>query len=252
MVSFRLDGKVAAVTGASRGIGQAIAQTLAEYGAEVVLVSRKIEALNAVAQEITAAGGKAFALAAHMGDLGAVKQLCSSIKEKYGRLDILINNAAANPYFGEMEGVDEAVWNKTLDVNLKGPFFLIQGAIPLMKAAGGGAIVNVASINGVRPAYLRGIYSITKGALITMTQAYAKELARHKIRVNALLPGLTNTHFASALFKDKSIHDMVIAKIPMERHAEPSEMAGAVLFLVSDASSYTTGACITCDGGVLA
>ncbi|MGA2733519.1 MAG: SDR family oxidoreductase [Syntrophobacteraceae bacterium] len=251
MVSFRLDGKVAAVTGASRGIGQAIAQTLAEYGAEVVLVSRKIEALNAVAQEITAAGGKAFALAAHMGDLGAVKQLCSSIKEKYGRLDILINNAAANPYFGEMEGVDEAVWNKTLDVNLKGPFFLIQGAIPLMKAAGGGAIVNVASVNGVRPGNLQGVYSITKGAVITMTQAYAKELARHKIRVNALLPGLTDTRFASALFKNKSIHDMIIAQIPMRRHAEPSEMAGAVLYLVSDASSYTTGACITCDGGVL-
>jgi NAD(P)-dependent dehydrogenase (short-subunit alcohol dehydrogenase family) len=186
-----------------------------------------------------------------MGDLGAVKQLCSSIKEKYGRLDILINNAAANPYFGEMEGVDEAVWNKTLDVNLKGPFFLIQGAIPLMKAAGGGAIVNVASVNGVRPGNLQGVYSITKGAVITMTQAYAKELARHKIRVNALLPGLTDTRFASALFKNKSIHDMIIAQIPMRRHAEPSEMAGAVLYLVSDASSYTTGACITCDGGVL-
>jgi NAD(P)-dependent dehydrogenase (short-subunit alcohol dehydrogenase family) len=251
MVSFRLDGKVAAVTGASRGIGQAIAQTLAEYGAEVVLVSRKIEALNAVAQEITAAGGKAFPIACHMGDLGAVKQLCSSIKEKYGRLDILINNAAANPYFGEMETVDEAAWDKTLDVNLKGPFFLIQGAIPLLKAAGGGAIVNVASINGVRPRQFQGVYSITKGAVITMTQAYAKELAQHKIRVNAILPGLTDTRFASALFKNKSIHDMIIAQIPMRRHAEPSEMAGAVLYLVSDASSFTTGACIACDGGFL-
>jgi NAD(P)-dependent dehydrogenase (short-subunit alcohol dehydrogenase family) len=251
MVSFRLDGKVAAVTGASRGIGQAIAQTLAEYGAEVVLVSRKIEALNAVAQEITAAGGKAFPMACHMGDLGAVKQLCSSIKEKYGRLDILINNAAANPYFGEMETVDEAAWDKTLDVNLKGPFFLIQGAIPLLKAAGGGAIVNVASINGVRPRQFQGVYSITKGAVITMTQAYAKELAQHKIRVNAILPGLTDTRFASALFKNKSIHDMIIAQIPMRRHAEPSEMAGAVLYLVSDASSFTTGACIACDGGFL-
>jgi len=252
MVSFRLDGKVAAVTGASRGIGQAIAQTLAEYGAEVVLVSRKIEALNAVAQEITAAGGKAFPLASNMGDIGGVKQLCNSIKEKYGRLDILVNNAAANPYFGEMEGIDEAAWDKTLNVNLKGPFFLIQGAIPLMKAAGGGAIVNVASINGIRPADLQGVYSITKGALITMTKAYAKELAKHKIRVNALLPGLTDTHFASALFKNKSIHDTVVAKIPMGRGAEPSEMVGAVLYMVSDASSFTTGACIICDGGVLA
>jgi NAD(P)-dependent dehydrogenase (short-subunit alcohol dehydrogenase family) len=252
MVSFRLDGKVAAVTGASRGIGQAIAQTLAEYGAEVILISRKIEALNAVAQQITAAGGKAFPMASHMGDVGAVKQLCSSIKEKYGRLDILVNNAGANPYFGEMEGIDEAAWDKTLGVNLKGPFFLIQGTIPLLKAAGGGAIVNVASVNGVRPADLRGVYSISKGAMITMTQAYAKELAKHKIRVNTLLPGLTDTHFASALFKDQSLHDTVVAKIPMQRHAEPSEMAGAVLYLVSDASSFTTGACITCDGGALA
>ncbi len=252
MVSFRLDGKVAAVTGASRGIGQAIAQTLAEYGAEVILVSRKIEALNTVAQEIASKGGKAFPHASHMGDVSAVKQLCNTIKDKYGKLDILVNNAAANPYFGEMEGVDEAAWNKTWDVNVKGPFFLIQGAIPLMKAAGGGTIVNVASINGVRPAAYQGVYSITKGAVITMTKAYAKELARHKIRVNALLPGLTDTHFASALFQNKSVHDMIVAQIPLGRHAEPLEMAGAILYLVSDASTYTTGACITCDGGVLA
>jgi NAD(P)-dependent dehydrogenase (short-subunit alcohol dehydrogenase family) len=252
MVSFRLDGKVAVVTGASRGIGQAIAQTLAEYGAEVVLVSRKIEALNAVAQDIGSRGGKAFPHASHMGDIGAVNELCSTIRERYGRLDILVNNAAANPYFGEMEGVDEAAWNKTWDVNVKGPFFLIQGAIPLMKAAGGGTIVNVASTNGVSPAPFQGVYSITKGAVITMTKAYAKELAKYKIRVNALLPGLTDTHFASALIRNKAIHDMAVAQIPMGRHAEPSEMAGAVLYLVSDASSYTTGACITCDGGILA
>jgi len=252
MVSFRLDGKVAAVTGASRGIGRAIAQVLAEHGAEVILVSRKMEGLAAAANQIIAGGGKAFPLPCHMGDIGAVRELCSRIKEKYGRLDILVSNAAANPYFGEMEGVDEAVWNKTWDVNVKGPFFLIQGVIPLMKAAGGGAIVNVASVNGVRPGLYQGVYSITKGAVITMTLAYAKELARHKIRVNALLPGLTDTRFASALFTNEAVHEAIIAQIPLGRHAEPSEMAGAVLYLVSDASSYTTGACITCDGGYLA
>jgi NAD(P)-dependent dehydrogenase (short-subunit alcohol dehydrogenase family) len=148
-----------------------------------------------------------------------------------------------------MEGVDESIWNKTLDVNVKGPFFLIQGAIPLIKAAGGGAIVNVSSVDGVRPAHFRGVYSITKAALISMTQAYAIELARFKIRVNALLPGLTETKLASALFTNKDIHEMFLSRIPLGRHAEPTEMAGAVLYLVSDAASYVTGTYITCDGG---
>ncbi len=252
MVSFRLDNKVAVVTGASRGIGRAIARTLAEWGAEVVVVGRKIEGLAVVEDEITVAGGKAFSQVCHMGDTGAVRNLCGVIQEKYGRMDILVNNAAANPYFGEMEGVDEGVWNKTWDVNLKGPFFLIQGAIPLMKAAGGGAIVNVSSVDGVRPSHFQGVYSITKAALISMTQAYAKELARFKIRVNALLPGLTETKFASALFTNKNIHEQILSQIPLGRHAEPVEMAGAVLYLVSDASSYVTGTYIICDGGILA
>lgn len=251
MVSFRLDEKVAMVTGASRGIGLAIAKTLADYGAEVVLVSRKMEGLAAAAEEITAAGGKALPFVCHMGDISAIKALCGTIAEKYGRLDILVNNAAANPHFGEMDTVQEPAWDKTWDVNLKGPFFLIQNAIPLMKAAGGGAIVNVSSVNGVRPGLYQGVYSITKGAVIAMTKAYAKELARHKIRVNALLPGLTDTRFASALFKNEHVHEHILTSIPMGRHAEPSEMAGAVLYLVSDASSYTTGACIVCDGGYL-
>ncbi|MDA8306192.1 MAG: SDR family oxidoreductase [Deltaproteobacteria bacterium] len=251
MVSFRLDNKVAVVTGASRGIGRAIAQTLADRGAEVVLVSRKMEGLTAVADEIAAAGGKALPVVCHMGDISAIRDLCRRVEEKYGRLDILVNNAAANPHFGELDSVDEPAWDKTWEVNVKGPFFLVQNAIPLMKAAGGGAIVNVSSVNGIRPALYQGVYSMTKGALITMTQAYAKELARHKIRVNALLPGLTDTRFASALFKNELIHEAIVKSIPMGRHAEPSEMAGAVLYLVSDASSYTTGACIVCDGGYL-
>lgn len=134
---------------------------------------------------------------------------------------------------------------------MKGPFFLIQCAVALMKAAGGGSIVNVSSVNGVRPGMFQGVYSITKGALITMTRAWAKELGRHKIRVNALLPGLTDTRFASALFTNELVHKTIIDQIPMGRHANPSEMAGAVLYLACDASSYTTGACITCDGGYL-
>jgi NAD(P)-dependent dehydrogenase (short-subunit alcohol dehydrogenase family) len=252
MLSFDLNGKIAVVTGASRGIGRSIAETFAEYGAEVILVSRKIDALTAAAEAITAKGGKAHPIACHMGDINAIKTLYEFIEKTYGRLDILVNNAATNPYFGEMAGVDENIWNKTFDVNLKGPFFMIQNAIPLMKAAGGGAIVNVSSVNGIKPAQLQGIYSVTKGALITMTKAYAKELAPHKIRVNALLPGFTDTKFSAALMQQDEIYKYVVAQIPMGRHAEPEEMAGAVLYLVSNAASFTTGTCITCDGGYLA
>jgi NAD(P)-dependent dehydrogenase (short-subunit alcohol dehydrogenase family) len=252
MLSFDLKGKIAVVTGASRGIGRSIAETFAEYGAEVILVSRKIESLTEAADAITAKGGKAQPVACHMGDLNAIKVLYEFIEKTYGRLDILVNNAATNPYFGEMAGVDQSAWDKTFDVNLKGPFFMIQNALPLMKAAGGGAIVNVSSVNGIRPAVLQGIYSVTKGALITMTQAYAKELAPHRIRVNALIPGLTDTKFSSALMQQDELYKHVVAQIPMGRHAEPDEMVGAALYLVSEASSFTTGTCITCDGGYLA
>ena len=251
-VDFRLDGKIALVTGASRGIGEAIASTLAEYGAHVILVSRKQETLDAVAKKIAETGGKSTPIACHMGKMEEIENLFKQTKDTFGRLDILVNNAATNPYFGEMATVDEGVWEKTLDVNLKGPFFMIQKAISLMQAAGKGAVVNVSSVNGIRPAVFQGVYSITKGALITMTQAFAKELAPHHIRVNALLPGFTDTKFSSVLMQNKEIYDMVVAQIPLKRHAEPMEMAGAVLYLVSDASSYTTGACIPCDGGLLA
>ncbi len=252
MVSFSVEDKIALVTGASRGIGEAIACSLADYGATCLLVSRKAEALEAVKQKIEAKGGKAAAIACNMGYLDQIKALFEKIEADYGRLDILINNAAANPYFGEMVDAGESAWDKTFDVNLKGPFFMIQHAARLMEKCGGGAVVNVASINGVRPAPMQGIYSITKAAVISMTQAYAKELAGKNIRVNALLPGLTETKFASALFDNKEIYEHFMQQIPLKRHAEPGEMAGAVLYLVSGAASYTTGTTIVCDGGGLA
>jgi NAD(P)-dependent dehydrogenase (short-subunit alcohol dehydrogenase family) len=242
MVSFDLKGRIALVTGASRGIGRAIAETLAAHGAELIVVSRKLEGLETVAAGIHQKGGKATCLACNMGSLTDIELLYERIGEACGRLDILVNNAATNPYFGEMVTVDEGVWEKTLDVK----------AIPLMQVGGKGAVVNVSSVNGIRPAAFQGVYSITKGALITMTQAFAKELAPHHIRVNALLPGFTDTKFSSVLMQNKEIYDMVVAQIPLKRHADPMEMVGAVLYLVSDAASYTTGACIQCDGGLLA
>lgn len=251
-VDFNLNNKIALVTGASRGIGEAVAITLADYGAHCILVSRKADALEAVASKIASRGGKAEVIACNVGDLKQIEGLFAKIREKYGRLDILINNAATNPYFGEMIGADEGVWNKTFDVNLKGPFFMIQHAAKLMETTGGGAIVNVSSINGVKPALLQGVYSITKAGLISMTQGFAKELAGKKIRVNALLPGLVDTHFSKAIMDNEIIHDIAVKMIPMNRHAEPREIAGVVLYLVSDAASFTTGASFVVDGGALA
>ena len=252
MLSFSLDNKIALITGASRGIGEAIALTLAEYGARCILVSRKLESLETVKAKIEQKGGQARAIAGHTGSLDQINQLFEKVKSHYGRLDILVNNAATNPYFGKMTEAGEEVWDKTNEVNLKGPFFIIQHAARLMEVSGGGAIVNVASINGIRPIPMQGIYSITKAAVISMTKAYAKELASKNIRVNALLPGLTETHFSEALIKNESIYNYALQQIPMHRHAQPIEMAGAVLYLVSEAASFTTGACIICDGGALA
>jgi NAD(P)-dependent dehydrogenase (short-subunit alcohol dehydrogenase family) len=250
MISFSLENKVALITGASRGIGEAIAVALAEHGATCVLVSRRPEGLEDVKQKIEALGGKAEAVPCHMGELDQIDALCARIRETYGRLDILVNNAAVNPFFGPMTGASESIWDKTFSVNLKGPFFLIQKTVALMEKAGG-SIVNIASVGGVSPAMFQGVYGITKAGVIAMTKAYAKELATKNIRVNAVLPGLTETKFAAVLIETREIYETVLDRIPMRRHAQPSEMAGAVLYLVSDASSYTTGTTIVCDGGLL-
>jgi NAD(P)-dependent dehydrogenase (short-subunit alcohol dehydrogenase family) len=252
MISFSLKGKIALITGASRGIGEAIASTLASRGAECILTSRKEDALAGVVEKIQNGGGKAVARATNVGDIEQIAELFGFVEKTYGRLDIFVNNAATNPYFGNMTEAEEWAWDKTLAVNLKGPFFAIQKAVPLMTASGGGSIVNVSSVNGLRPAPMQGIYSISKAGLIAMTKAYAKELAGRNIRVNAILPGLTKTDFSKALFEIEEIHQHVIAQIPMQRHAEPFEMAGTALFLVSEAASYITGTCITADGGFLA
>jgi NAD(P)-dependent dehydrogenase (short-subunit alcohol dehydrogenase family) len=252
MVDFSLKGKIALITGASRGIGEAIAHTFCANGAHAILVSRKQEELEVVVAKIKENGGSAEAMACNMGYHEQITALMKAIEDKHGRLDILVNNAAANPYFGEMINAEEWAWDKTLAVNLKAPFFLTQAAARMMKAAGGGTIVNVSSINGIRPALFQGIYSITKAALTCMTQAFAKELAPFNIRVNALLPGLTETKFSGAITASDEIKDMVLAQIPLQRMAQPEEMAGAVLYLASSASSFTTGACIVCDGGMIA
>ncbi|MES2491642.1 MAG: SDR family NAD(P)-dependent oxidoreductase, partial [Pseudomonadota bacterium] len=193
---FDLTGRVALITGASRGIGAATARLLAQQGAHVVISSRKQEDLDKVAAEIIASGGKATAIAAHQGESAALHRLIGEIEAGLGRLDILVNNAATNPYFGHISDTDMSMVEKTLQVNIKGYFELAALASKLMKKNGGGAIVNIASINGVKPGMFQGIYSISKAAVINMTQAFAKECAPWKVRVNAVLPGLTETKFA--------------------------------------------------------
>ncbi len=202
-----------------------------------------------MAANIRAAGGKADAMACHTGYPERIEGLFKEIKERYGKVDIVVNNAATNPHFGEMIEADGGIWDKTLDVNLKGPFFMMKYAVPMMEK--GGAIVNVASINGLRPGIFQGVYSVTKAALISMTQVMAKELAPRGIRVNALLPGLTDTKFAQAIISTDEIREQAVSQIPLGRYAAPEEMAGAVLFLVSDASSFTTGTNLVCDGGMI-
>lgn len=249
---FDLSGKVALVSGASRGIGEQIARLLAAHGAHVVLTSRRLDACEVVANEIRAAGGKATAIAAHIGETAAIDALFAELDALGLVPAVLVNNAAANPYFGPMLDMGLDAFAKTADVNIRGYWYMSVLAGRRMRDAGGGSIINIASVNGVRPAPNQGVYSFSKSAIIGMTQAFAKELATHQIRVNAVLPGLTETKFASAITQNPGIMKMVMPLIPMGRVAQPEEIAPAVLFLASPASSYVTGTCLTVDGGMLA
>lgn len=247
---FDLTDKIALVSGASRGIGEEVAKLLAEQGAHVIVSSRKIDDCTAVADEICTAGGSAEAFACNVGAMDQIAELFAHIRRAHGKLHICVNNAATNPYFGHVLDTDLGAYNKTVEVNIRGYFFMSIEAGKLMRDQNGGAIVNTASINALQPGPMQGIYSITKAAVVNMTKVFAKECAPFGIRCNALLPGLTKTKFAGALFSNDDVYQMAVQAIPMGRHAEPSEMAGTVLYLVSDASSFTTGECIIVDGGM--
>jgi NAD(P)-dependent dehydrogenase (short-subunit alcohol dehydrogenase family) len=243
-----LKGKVAIVNGASRGIGEAIARGLAAEGAQLVLSSRSQESVEEVAQSIRDEGGAAVARACHAGRLEDIEQLFTFVRAEFGRLDILVNNAATNPYYGPAAGLSPEAFDKTVEVNLKGPYFMMSAAVPLMAENGGGSIVNVASIVAVNPMPGQGVYSMTKAGLVSLTKSFAKEYGQQGVRVNAILPGVVKTRLAAALTEDPRVQKWV-ARLPIPRVAEPEDMVAGVLYLLSDQAAYTTGTTLVMDGG---
>jgi NAD(P)-dependent dehydrogenase (short-subunit alcohol dehydrogenase family) len=248
-----LQGRVAIVTGASRGIGEAIAREFARRGATVVVASRKLDALEGVAASINAGGaGKAIPVACHTGQPPDIEALFERVRSDLGRLDVLVNNAATNPYFGPALGCSEAAFDKTFAVNVKGYFLMSQHAARMMVAQRSGSIINVASVAGVSPHPMQVVYSMTKAAVISMTRGMAKELGSTGVRVNAIAPGVVETKLAAALIDNPEIHRLVVQLTPLGRHGQPDEIVGAALYLATDASSFTTGSVLVCDGGMTA
>ena len=245
---FSLEGKVAIVTGASRGIGEAIARSFAAAGAKVLLAARKIDGLQAVAGSL---GPAARAFAGHTGKEAECVGIVRAALEAFGRVDVLVNNAATNPYFGPLLDTEAGAWDKTFEVNLKGYFWLAREVARHLTGRGApGSIINVASVAGLEAAPLQGVYGMTKAAVLSMTKTLAFELGAAKIRVNAIAPGLVETRLASAIVQSESLLAEVMRKTPLQRHAQPEEIAGAALFLASDASSYMTGQAMVIDGGM--
>jgi NAD(P)-dependent dehydrogenase (short-subunit alcohol dehydrogenase family) len=247
-MEFSSKDKVALITGASRGIGQAVAIGLAQAGADVVIASRKLPDLEKVAEEIKKTGRKCLPVAAHVGKMEEISNLVKKVLEEFGKIDILVNNAATNPTMASAMDVDERAWDSIMNLNLKGLFFLSQAVARVMKEKGGGKIINVSSIGGITPDLLP-VYCISKAAVIMATKVMAQQWAPYNIRVNAIAPGLTKTRFSEALWKNPDILKMAMSRTPLARPADPEEMVGAIIYLASDASSYVTGQVIAIDGG---
>ncbi len=247
-MEFSLKNKVVLITGASRGIGEATAIGLAQAGADLAIASRKLPDLEKVAEEIKKTGRKCVPVAAHVGKTEEINNLVKRVLEEFGKIDILVNNAATNPSMAAAIDIDERAWDSIMNLNLKGLFFLSQAVARVMKGKGGGKIINVASVAGITPDILP-VYSISKAGVIMATKVMAQQWAPYNIRVNAIAPGLTKTRFSEALWKNPDILQMAMSRTPMARPAEPEEMVGAIIYLASDASSYVTGQVIAVDGG---
>lgn len=245
---FSLEGKNALVTGGSRGIGRAIALAFADAGANVAISGRKLPDLEPVTEELKQKGVQSLPIASHIAKVEESKALVDRVKGEWGRIDVLVNNAGTNPYAGPLLEAEEWAWDVTMNVNLKGPFLLSQLVAGVMKEQGGGSIINMASIMGIVPSEL-GIYSVTKAGLIMLTRILAKEWGRYKIRVNAIAPGVVKTRLSEALWKDPAKEKEAAKSKALGYIGVPEDIAGAALFLASDASSYITGEVIVVDGG---
>jgi NAD(P)-dependent dehydrogenase (short-subunit alcohol dehydrogenase family) len=246
---FNLTGKVAIVTGASRGIGEAIALAFSQAGAAVVLTSRKLENVIPVADKIQATGGRALAVQAHAGVSANTEAVIQQTLEKFGRVDVAVNNAGTNPHFGPILTAEESQWDKIFEVNVKGYFFLAKAVAPVMKQQGGGKIINMASVAGLNPGPMMGVYSTSKAAIIMLTKVLAAELAADNIQVNAIAPGFVRTKFSAALWSNPQLNQIIERNTPQGRFANPEEVAGAAVYLASEASSFTTGSVLVVDGG---
>jgi NAD(P)-dependent dehydrogenase (short-subunit alcohol dehydrogenase family) len=244
-----LSGRVAFITGASKGIGLAIARGLAQAGARVVISSRKADGIEAAAQTLQSEQLDVYARVCHTGSLASIHEAISWTASAFGRLDILVNNAATNPFYGPIQEADERLFDKIMEVNVRGPFSLSKAAYPLLKASGAGSILNISSVEALRPDAGLGLYSMSKAALLSLTQVLAKEWGPDGIRVNTMCPGIVKTKFSEALWSDETLMRELRRKVPLGRIATPDEMAGLALFLVSDAASYCTGGIYLADGG---
>lgn len=244
-----LEGKVAIVTGGSRGIGKAIALTLADAGADVVVSSRKLADLELVAEEIRGLGKRSLAVAAHVRESEDIRNLVEKAKKEFGRIDILVNNAATNPAMGPLVDMDEKMYDQIMNTNLKGYTLLSQLAAKQMISQGGGSIVNISSVLGVTPDKGLGLYCISKAGIIMLTKAMAKELGEFNIRVNAIAPGVIQTSFSQALWTNEVLMKEEMKNTPLKRIAQPEEVGRTALYLASNASAYVTGQTIIMDGG---
>jgi NAD(P)-dependent dehydrogenase (short-subunit alcohol dehydrogenase family) len=254
---FSLQGKTAIVSGASRGIGKAVALSFAKAGAKVAVTSRKMNDLEATVSQIKSFGGEAFAVQAHLGRMEEIHKMVGTVVDRFGRIDALVNNAGASPAMGSVLDTDERLWETIMNLNLKGLYFTSQAVARVMKNQGGGKIINIASIDGFKAEPGVSVYSISKAAVRMVTQAFSLELAPYNIRVNTIAPGPISTKMLDSHWfnlspeEAKKQKDEMAQMTPMGRIGEPDEIAGAAIYLASDASSYTTGAEIVIDGGVL-
>lgn len=248
--AFSLDGKVALITGASKGIGLSIAEIFAAAGAKVVISSRNQEALDQQAKQLKAKGYEASGIACHVGHIEKLQDLVTQTADTYGQIDILVNNAASNPVFGPVHETSLEAFDKIINVNVKAPFELSRLCYPYLRKSSNASVINISSIGGLSPEEGLGIYSVSKAALLSLTKVYAKEWGSSGIRVNAICPGLIQTKFSEALWSNEKIMNSILQQLPIKRAGEPDEIGAMALFLASEASSYTTGSIFTADGGL--